>query len=327
MSVLCSGSYVADIIIPGLKNIGPPGSLTYAPKGIQLSAGGHSANVAMDLVQLGRENIHSVGCVGDDYMGEFLVDALKKSGVDVHPEIKRGSSTAKNVALIVEGEDRRYIAELTANSLLSPNHVISHLTLIKPKFLYLGTIGGLKFVDKELDMIIEAATKIGALNLVDPIMPTDDWSHLDHVYPLIDVLHCNFTEARDLTTCEDIIEAVKQISRKGVKLTLVSDGARGVVAKTDNAIVKMPAFKVEEIDPTGAGDALCAGVINALMSENIKRINQINLDDLLKIILEGQAAGAACVTGVGASTNVNSALQKSLIAEQGRGIIKNTIIV
>ena len=35
MSVLCSGSYLVDFIVPDLPRIGGPGTLTYAPEGIQ----------------------------------------------------------------------------------------------------------------------------------------------------------------------------------------------------------------------------------------------------------------------------------------------------
>ncbi len=76
MSVLCSGSYLADFIVPDLPEIGAPGSLVYAPKGIHFSPGGHSANVALGLVQLGRDGVHSTGCVGDDPLGKLTVALL-----------------------------------------------------------------------------------------------------------------------------------------------------------------------------------------------------------------------------------------------------------
>lgn len=102
MSVLCSGSFVADIMIPDLPHIGLPGSLTYAPKGIILSPGGHSANVAINLAQLGLKFVHAVGSIGNDMMGGFMVDQLESRGVNVHAE-RQKSTTAKNVALLVRG--------------------------------------------------------------------------------------------------------------------------------------------------------------------------------------------------------------------------------
>jgi len=51
--VLCSGSFMCDIITAELPRLGDPGDLTYAPHGIQLHPGGHAANVAINLAQLG----------------------------------------------------------------------------------------------------------------------------------------------------------------------------------------------------------------------------------------------------------------------------------
>ena len=63
----------------------------------------------------------------------------------------------------------------------------------------------------------------------------------------------------------------------------------------------MPAFDVTQIDPTGAGDPLCAGIIHF-----IKTMNEsfYELPFFTEALLFGQATGAACVTGLGATTNV-----------------------
>ena len=72
MNILCRGSFVADILIPNLPNIGPPGNLTYAPNRNYLSIGGHSVNVAINLTQLNTKNIHRVGTIGKDEIGKSL---------------------------------------------------------------------------------------------------------------------------------------------------------------------------------------------------------------------------------------------------------------
>ncbi|MFH1179766.1 MAG: PfkB family carbohydrate kinase, partial [Candidatus Bathyarchaeota archaeon] len=161
MSILCSGSFVADILVPDLPEIGPPGSLTYAPNGIHLNPGGHSSNVAINLAQLGASNIHAVGSIGEDEMGEFLLDQLRNRGVNPLPEIQRDSTTAKNVALLVRGEDRRYIAELTANSLLTTEHLLKSINLVEPDLFYQGTLGGLPDIEKNLPLILEKTGKAG----------------------------------------------------------------------------------------------------------------------------------------------------------------------
>jgi len=304
MSILCSGSFVADILVPDLPEIGPPGSLTYAPKGIHLSPGGHSSNVAIDLAQLEAENIHAVGAIGRDEIGSFLIDQLRNRGVKPIPQIIEDSTTAKNVALLVEGEDRRYIAELTANSLLSSGFLMKTLNDIKPSIFYQGTLGGLPDIEKNLRTILQNTQSQDILNMVDVIMPTNGWGYLEPAASNIDVLHANQLEASSLTMETDAIRAVRKLNKMGIKLAVVSDGQNGLIAATLNHIITMPSYNVTQRDPTGAGDALCAGMINHINNKKLTSEQIMDPESIIDILLMGQAAGAACVTGLGATTSV-----------------------
>jgi len=323
MLVLCSGSYLADILVPGLPGIGPPGSLTYAPMGIHLQPGGHSANVAVCLAQLGQRSVHSVGCVGDDAMGEYVVRELTRAGVAVHPQVAAGVPTAKNVALIVEGEDRRFIAELTANTLLDPQLVTSLVNELRPGLLYQGTVGGLRYLDGRLGSVLSRAKGAGSATLVDVIPPTGGWGHMDAAYRHTDILHMNLREATMLASA-DAGGALGHLAGVGVPLVIVSDGGNGLIALHRGARVRMPAFKVRAVDQTGAGDALCAGLVDSVarMGLDPARLAEADTRDLLRPLMEAQAAGAACVTGIGATANVRRAVTEALIGEQGARVME-----
>ena len=312
MSVLCSGSFVADIMIPDLPHIGPPGSLTYAPQGIMLSPGGHSANVAIDLAQLGLRSVHAVGSIGNDMMGGFMVDQLVSRGVKVHAE-RQESTTAKNVALLVKGEDRRFIAELTANSMLTTGFLLDAIELVSPRVFYQGTLGGLPDIENNISKVLARAHEEGALTFLDVIMPTNGWDYLEEAFPHVDIFHCNVQEGTALTGLTDPGAMVDYLMGKGVKLVLISDGGDGVTAGIDDIRVFMPAFAVPQEDATGTGDALCAGIINAIIGKGLG-LDQINDPDLLvDLLLAGQATGAACVTGVGATTNVRPGIIEGIM--------------
>ncbi len=315
MSVLCSGSFVADILVPDLPHIGPPGSLTYAPNGIILSPGGHSGNVAIDLTQLGVKDVHAAGSVGNDMMGEFLVEQLNSSGVIVHSEIQEGITTAKNIALLVRGQDRRFIAELTANSLLTPRFLTKTMDTVKPKIFYQGTLGGLPYIEEELVTILRHVKRLGSLTLVDVIMPSTGWGYLEPALPEIDILHCNIDEGRNLTGLNDSVDIIRALLDNGPNSVVLTDGNNGLIAGTQNFLVEMPAFNVEQIDPTGAGDALFAGIINFLSHH--ENPNVVFKETIFKdALVQGQAAGAACVTGVWATTNVQHGKVSELLKSQ-----------
>ncbi len=324
MSVLCSGSFVADIMIPDLPHIGPPGSLIYAPKGIKLSPGGHSANVAIDLAQLGLRSVHAVGSIGNDMMGGFMVDQLESRGIRVHAE-RQESTTAKNVALLVKGEDRRFIAELTANSMLTTGFLLDAIELASPRIFYQGTLGGLPDIENNIAKILLRAHEKGAMTFLDVIMPTHGWEYLEEAFQNVDIFHCNIQEGSSLTGFTDPGSMIDHLIEKGVKLVLISDGEKGVTAGIDKSRVFMPAFAVPQEDATGTGDALCAGIINAIIGKSVG-LDQISDPDLLvDLLLAGQATGAACVTGVGATTNVRPEIIERIM--EGRDKVLDGTVV
>jgi sugar/nucleoside kinase (ribokinase family) len=312
-----------DIVAPHLPEITPPGGLIYAPEGISVNVGGHAANVSIDLAQLGQGGVAAAGCVGDDMLGRFIRDTLTKAGVEPQPQVLTDTHTAKNIALTVEGEDRRYIAELAANTMLTPDHII---TLLKrrPRILYLGTIGGLRHVDGDLPHILEAAHAHGAMTLVDVIAPTEpNWDHLNNALTSIDILHLNEIEAHLATGVKDPKKAAKMLRALGAKTVIVTGAASGLVALHGATMVKMPAFEVEAVDETGAGDALCAGIIHSLLT--LRDPAAASLDEFRHALLWGQAAGAACVTAPGATTAVTAEKVKTLITKQGERLLTSSL--
>jgi len=326
--VLCSGSFICDFIAADLPRIGDPGDLVYAPDGIRLHPGGHAANVAIDLAQLGRPDTAVAGGVGDDVLGRFLIEELEKRGLAVFPEVMPEAHTAKNLALIIQGEDRRFIAELSANSLLTPDHVLGTLKDVNPEVFYLGTVGGLKHIDGKIDSILTKAKKEGTTTMVDVIRPYEGgWDALRDSLGLVDVFHCNAFESAALTGEDDPAKASSFLARKGVGITLITMGSEGLVAASGNHRFRVPVFGVETVDPTGAGDAFCAGVIDALLEIGVDSIDfeHLPVDNLKSLLLRGSAAGASCVTAVGATTAVLKGAVDKLIEEQGERIWAETL--
>ena len=118
---------MCDLIAPDLPRMGEPGDLIYAPNGIHISIGGHAANVSIDLTQLGSPDVAVAGCIGDDVLGDFIETQLRQHDLKVYAERLTNVHTSKNMVLVVRGEDRRFYAELAANTMLSREHVITAL--------------------------------------------------------------------------------------------------------------------------------------------------------------------------------------------------------
>jgi len=318
--VLCSGSFICDFIAADLPGMGNPGDLIYPPGGIRLHPGGHSANVAIDLAQLGHRDTAVVGSIGDDVLGDYIESELTRRGLQAYPERIQEAHTAKNIVLIVKGEDRRFYAELSANTLLTPDHVLTTLNETRPEILYQGTVGGLKLLDPEIGSILSEAKAKGAVTVLDVVRPYDrGWGGLRAAFDLIDVFHCNGYESQVLTGEKDPMAACEALVRRGSGLVMITLGPGGLVAGWGENLLRVPVFEVDSVDPTGAGDAFCAGVIDSLIDhpDLLNDIQGLSVEDAKTLLLRGSAAGAVCVTFTGATTAVTRENVDFLMKEQG----------
>jgi fructokinase len=327
MLVNCSGILVCDIIAAGLPRISKPGELTFAPLGIKPHIGGHAANVSIDLTKLclpeGEASV--VGAVGQDLFGDFIEGELKKHGIITHIERVKKAGTSVDQVLIVKGEDRRFHSYVGANFFLDPDRVLAILKEEKPLIFYVGATGILGEFDHQLAQILQAAKKLNCVTFVDPVVPyKHGWGPLISALKWVDIFHCNNVEALEMTGKKELGEAVEALSRDA-KLTVVTTGEHGLLAKVSEQMISMPALKVQTVDPSGAGDAFCAGIICRLIQilchKKIK-IYEISTEELIHVLLEGEASGAACVTGIGTTTAVTQRKVDKLLKEQGSTIMK-----
>jgi sugar/nucleoside kinase (ribokinase family) len=279
------GILVADIIASGLPRVSAPGEVTVAPSGIRLSAGGHSANVSIDLLKLGLERgvVSCVGALGKDAFGDFITKELERHGVATHIERMDRAGTASNMILVVQGEDRRFHVDAGANQFLDPRIVRDTIRKDKPSILYNGATVHLGQFDEQLPRILrEAKEELNCVTFVDPVQPHEHgWEHLQRSLEWTDILHCNNTEAEGMTGKHKTTEALDAIGNRGVKLTIVTLGNQGLLAKHAYDRITMPAFKVPVVDPTGAGDAFSAGVICYLTKQvdSMRRLDVLNPRD------------------------------------------------
>jgi sugar/nucleoside kinase (ribokinase family) len=204
--------------------------------------------------------------------------------------------------------------------MLSPGHVLRIIEEARPRAFYQGTVGGMRLIDRSLDEVLDKARGLGCVNAVDVVMPHErGWRRLEEALPLADVFHCNDREGAALTGEDDPLVASERILHKSVGLCLITMGPRGLVAANGETRLRMPAFKVDAMDPTGAGDAFCASVIGAILDSGMDREDLAHAprNALRNILLDGAAARAACVSAPGATTAVSREAVDGLIAEQG----------
>ncbi len=82
--------------------------------------------------------------------------------------------------------------------------------------------------------------------------------------PFVDLLFTNEDEARELTGSGEAETAALRLREDGARTVVVKLGGRGCLISTDRSLERMPAFEVDVVDTTGAGDCFAGGFLAAL---------------------------------------------------------------
>lgn len=229
--------------------------------------GGKGANQAVAAARLGG-HVTMIGCVGNDSFGKELRDNLLNENVDIsHVLVQPDISTG--VALIqVDDQAQNSIAVASgANYCLTAEFVESAMKKIK----------GMDIVVMPLETPIGtvfAAARVahdrGAQVILNPapaqVLQND-------LLQLVDYLIPNEFEVSAMTGCEvhtldDTMDAAKHLFSHGVRNLLVTLGNKGSLLFTEkaNQYSLIPAWKVQAVDTTAAGDcfigAFAVGLIN-----------------------------------------------------------------
>ncbi|MBO3802729.1 MAG: carbohydrate kinase family protein [Candidatus Brockarchaeota archaeon] len=321
------GVIVADIIAADLPKVASPGELVVLPRTVELHVGGHPANITIDLVNLGQrgESLKAVGAVGEDVFGNFVLNTLSSKGI--RTAISRYKvGTTKNVVLVVKGEDRRFHVEPGASWELKADEVIAALEEEPPRIFYVVS-GMCREVDNRIAEIMGRASDLGCITFLDVITALGiDWSFVRNALKYSDIFHCNAFEMLNLTNSVDFEASIERMLELGVKLMFLTDGEKGAYAIDREKTVSQPAFRVESIDPTGAGDAFCAGIMDTFFRRGVGKndVSRLPAEQVVEILEMAQAAGAACVTAIGTTTGVTAERVARIIASQGEEIKRGT---
>ena len=311
ISVITSGVIVADVVAPNLPKIAEPGEMLHIDSDISLRNGGHAGNVVIDLAQLGVDpkQLGTVIALGKDIFGDFLKNRIESYRIKTFVQWTR-RHTSIDVVLIVKGEDRRFHVSPGANLELSPDFLSKVLKENQPKIFCVRP--GYTGIDLKIGSIFKELKN--TFKFLDVCRPyKKDWNYILPAVSEVHALHCNGGEARKITGRDTVEEAVEDLKKRVKELLFITEGERGARLITKDKEISQPAFEVDWIDPTGCGDAFCAGVIYKLLQWD--KYTDFTEEELVEMLTFGQAAGAAaslepgCTAGV-TKEKVNQILNK-----------------
>jgi fructokinase len=270
--------------------------------------GGAPANVTVAAARLGEEASFA-GSVGRDLFGDFILRALEAEGVDT-TAVRRCEPPTRTSLAFVEIEDDGdrsftfYRSDPAADELLSPEDVSEEL-LSGASCVNFGSI--LLIKDPGRSAVHKAAKLAQNLNI-----PTAfDVNFREHLWPGVEaareavdplfglstVVKLSDDELSPLLGVEDKEDAADALTGRGVSLVLVSLGAAGAFYATREFNGSVPAFEVEVVDATGAGDAFFAAALAHLSDDPGYLFDEERVHEAT---LRGSAAGALACTDYGA---------------------------
>jgi len=114
--------------------------------------------------------------------------------------------------------------------------------------------------------------------------------------PLIDYITPNEDEARYFTGKSSPEDMADTLLRLGARHVIIKLGSKGCLMKTKDKTVRLPAYGIQAVDATGAGDNFAAGFASEILRGAAD-------EEALRF---ANACGAICATQVGAGTALRS---------------------
>ena len=302
---ICLGEILFDCLADQLeKTLNQVESWTTYP-------GGAPANVASGLVKLGT-SAALISSVGEDKEGKKLVQLLREIGVDTSGIQEHPYAPTRKVYVLRSINGEREFADFgkQATKEFADTYLKAELMpeslFLNGEFLILGTIGlaypeTRQTIYQALDLADQYHLKI----MVDVNWRPLFWPNPDDAKVLIhsllkrvDFVKLSLEEAKWLFDSTD--PSIINYRLDSVEGILVTAGNQGCTYYLSENEGKVPAFSLDVIDTTGAGDGFVAGFIHQLRQYGIRRLQQPGVAK--QIVTYASAVGALTTTKLGAIT-------------------------
>ena len=300
--VVVVGSFNMDLVVKAERR--PQIGETLMGEAFGMFIGGKGSNQAIAAARLGA-NVMMIGRLGADLFGDTLMAAHAEEGICTDYVI-RDTEVGTGVAsiLIDTDGDNSIVLVPQANMCLSIEDIERASESIAAADVLLLQ---LEVPIAASQRAAEIAKSNGAIVVLNPA-PAQELP--DDFLAQVDILTPNEVETESLSgvrvsTVTEAERAAKVLLDKGLSAVILTLGERGALLLTQDLTQQVPAYSVEVVDTTAAGDAFCGALATGLARG----------ENLVDAVAFANAAGALAVTVLGAAPSMPTAVQVEAFRE------------
>ncbi len=285
MSVLVAGSLNVDLTVR-VPHLPEPGETVLGPT-YSVTPGGKGANQAVACARAGAR-VHMLGAVGKDSYADLLRTSLSDSGVDLGALREVDAPTGAALIGVADGGENSIMVASGANARLAPDH--------------LPDLSGVSHLVMQLEIPLEAVTayaraaRQAGVQVVLNAAPARALGK--ELLTNVNVLIVNEGELKVISDAAgltgDVLARARGLQNLGPSTVVVTLGGRGCLAVAGGEPLTLPAFSVQVVDTTGAGDTF-VGVLIAGLTDG---------DELESALSMASAAAALACTRTGAQPSM-----------------------
>ncbi len=226
---------------------------------IETQGGGQVATALVAASRLGHET-HYIGTLGNDDIGRQIVEGLQAEGVQCHIEYKEMVSAHSELMIVPQHASRSKFVYMNTDPKISFDAAQTEL---------IAGCDGLHLDGSDYEntmKAIEIAKANNVVTCIDGEYCQEDLSLNKQMDISVDLLIMSKRHALTVSGKKTIEEAVCYFGPLGPEVVIATCGSDGCFLYKDGKAVHYPAYKVEAIDTTGAGDVFHGAFLSAYLS-------------------------------------------------------------